>query len=225
MIRIPEKHLPALRTAESQLQTSNLPVPVLENTNAAQSYVRTHWHILSSDLAAVSALITLARLTGRTPDAPIPFIPPLETLTPETLAELCIRCLEGEKSTLDYNRHSAANNAIILTEDRRNNISKRWIQSPEWRAAMELWDELMASGITFQEEDELKNKIGRIRENPTVEDVQELQRCIGMIAEDAAIGQDGILGKNTTAALQAFIEQCLQEQKEHSNKEDLSHTP
>ncbi len=45
-------------------------------------------------------------------------------------------------------------------------------------------------------------------EKPTIENVQEVQRWIGMEAEDSKTAQDGILGINTTQAISNFISKC-----------------
>lgn len=44
--------------------------------------------------------------------------------------------------------------------------------------------------------------------NPTHILVQDIQNWVGMIPEDTKVGQDGILGPNTTKAILEFIEKC-----------------
>lgn len=54
----------------------------------------------------------------------------------------------------------------------------------------------------------LDERLAKINENPTVQLVKDLQKCVNMVAEDSSVGQDGILGPNTTRAIENFIMLC-----------------
>jgi hypothetical protein len=57
--------------------------------------------------------------------------------------------------------------------------------------------------------DEFHNIFSEVQENPSVSNVQELQRITGMNAEDAKTGQDGILGPRTTERIQDYVISCM----------------
>ena len=154
---------------------------------------------------------------------PLVTIPTNIPKTPEEMADICIQCMTNKSSTIDYKRASSASKKLILTEKRRDRISERWTQTAEWKTAVEKWNELLKN-----HQDQVNAEIRAIIEatisNPTVANVQKLQQCIGMDAVDVATGQDGILGKRTTAKLIEFIEQINNKNVEEIKKGDESET-
>ncbi len=152
---------------------------------------------------------------------PLVTIPTDIPKTPEEMADICIQCMTNENSTINYKRASSANKKLILTEKRRDRISERWIQTTEWKNAVEKWNELLKN-YENQIDATVREIIQAAITKPTVANVQKLQQCIGMEAVDVATGQDGILGKRTTAKLIEFIEQINNENVEEGKKGDGS---
>ena len=141
--------------------------------------------------------------------------------TPEEMADICIQCMANGNSTINYKRASSASKKLILTEKRRDRISERWTQTIEWKNAVEKWNELLKNHEN-QIDATVREIIQAAITKPTVANVQKLQQCIGMEAVDVATGQDGILGKRTTAKLIEFIEQINNENVEGVKKGDGS---
>lgn len=154
---------------------------------------------------------------------PLVTIPTDIPKTPEEMAQICAECLNTPLSTINYERPSTANGKLILTENRRNRISERWIRTTEWKNAVEKWNELLKTHENHINA-EVRDIIQKAIDNPTVANVQKLQQCIGMEAKDGATGQDGILGKRTTAKLIEFIEQINNKNVEEIKKGDESET-
>jgi hypothetical protein len=137
--------------------------------------------------------------------------------TPEEMADICIQCMTNKSSTIDYKRASIASKKLILTEKRRDRISERWTQTAEWKTAVEKWNELLKN-YQDQVNTEVQKIIQTAIDQPTVINIQKLQQCIGMDAVDVATGQDGILGKRTTAKFVEFIEQISNKNIEQSSE-------
>ncbi len=157
---------------------------------------------------------------------PLVTIPTDIPKTPEEMADICIECMtNGSSSTINYERASSASKKLILTEKRRDRISERWTQTTEWKNAVEKWNELLKNHEN-QIDATVRELIQAAITKPTVANVQKLQQCIGMEAVDVATGQDGILGKRTTAKLIEFIEQInnknVEEVKEGDGSGDTS---
>ena len=159
---------------------------------------------------------------------PLVTIPTDTPKTPEEMADICIQCMTNESmpnenSTINYKRASSASKKLILTEKRRDRISERWIQTTEWKNAVEKWNELL-NNHEKQIDATVREIIQAAITKPTVANVQKLQQCIGMEAVDVETGQDGILGKRTTAKLIEFIEQINNKNVEEGKKGDGSDT-
>ena len=157
---------------------------------------------------------------------PLVTIPTDTPKTPEEMADICIQCMTNESmtnenSTINYKRASSASKKLILTEKRRDRISERWTQTTEWKNAVEKWNELL-NNHEKQIDATVREIIQAAITKPTVANVQKLQQCIGMEAVDVATGQDGILGKRTTAKLIEFIEQINNNNVEGAQKGDGS---
>lgn len=156
---------------------------------------------------------------------PLVTIPTDIPKTPEEMADICIQCMTNGNSTINYERASSASKKLILTEKRRDRISERWTQTTEWKNAVEKWNELLKNHEN-QIDATVRELIQAAITKPTVANVQKLQQCIGMEAVDVATGQDGILGKRTTAKLIEFIEQInnenVEEVKEGNGSGDTS---
>ncbi len=156
---------------------------------AAEKYIKDPavWRRLSNDVAAIGALFTLARLNGRTPSAPVPVA--IDNMTQEQVIDTCIRCIDGEKSTIDYGRSSAASERVILDETRRTNLSRRWMKSEAWQNAVSQFNKMtkiLQSNDIQGDMSEVIAELQTIMESPTPENVQSFQLCIGMPAEDNA---------------------------------------
>lgn len=154
---------------------------------------------------------------------PLVTIPTDIPKTPEEMADICIQCMTNENSTINYKRSSSASKKLILTEKRRDRISERWTQTTEWKNAVEKWNELL-NNHEKQIDATIREVIQAAITKPTVANVQKLQQCIGMEAVDVETGQDGILGKRTTAKLIEFIEQINNENVEEGKEGDGSDT-
>lgn len=154
---------------------------------------------------------------------PLVTIPTDIPKTPEEMADICIECMTNGNSTINYKRASSASKKLILTEKRRDRISERWTQTTEWKNAVEKWNELL-NNHEKQIDATVREIIQAAITKPTVANVQKLQQCIGMEAVDVATGQDGILGKRTTAKLIEFIEQINNKNVEEEKKGDESDT-
>lgn len=175
------------------------------NQQAIRQYISDNWNHLKNNLPAIGTLFTLARKQGYNPLLPIPELPEnLENMTPEQIAEVCIQCLDGALSNIDFQRPSAANEKIILEEKRRNSISKKWTKTKQWKDVVEEWTNIRQDPPEWLKDD-IINTINQAMENPIVHNIQELQRCIGMDSVDNADSQDGILGPRTTKKLKDFL--------------------
>lgn len=104
-------------------------------------------------------------------------------------------------SDIDFGRESKANKNIILTQKRREDISRRYTKKQEWKDLIQKWRE--------NEKDfpEIRTIMNSIVKGPTVRYVQILQKKIGMLAQDDRENQDGILGKRTLAAIEAYMDE------------------
>lgn len=102
---------------------------------------------------------------------------------------------------------------MVLDAERRVDISRRWTRDESWSQQLSRWDRMIAGISQFYPEDAkiLDEKMKRVTEfrgnnDEIVAAVQDLQRGLSMDADDTPLAQDGILGKNTTEALKAFID-------------------
>jgi len=111
----------------------------------------------------------------------------------KAMEDICEECKSGPKSDLKYTRKSDANQRT-LTENYRQDISKRWMGTTAWKNAMKLFD-ANRSAVTQNsaQTNNVATALDVVKKSPTPENVQALQRCIGMAAEDVKTAQDGIL--------------------------------
>ena len=170
-------------------------------------YLKNNWGLVSG----VTGWTVMRNFLETHKTNPLVTIPTDTPKTPEEMADICIQCMTNESmtnenSTINYKRASSASKKLILTEKRRDRISERWTQTTEWKNAVEKWNELL-NNHEKQIDATVREIIQAAITKPTVANVQKLQQCIGMEAVDVATGQDGILGKRTTAKLIEFIEQ------------------
>lgn len=181
-----------------------------------KDYLKNNWGLVSG----VTGWTVMRNFLETHKTNPLVTIPTDIPKTPEEMADICIECMtNGSSSTINYERASSANKKLILTEKRRDRISERWTQTTEWKNAVEKWNELL-NNHEKQIDATVREIIQAAITKPTVANVQKLQQCIGMEAVDVATGQDGILGKRTTAKLIEFIEQINNENVEGAKKED-----
>lgn len=178
-------------------------------------------------MAGGTGLAMLRNLVDAEKTNPFAILPPQLSEDPVKAFEQCLLCFTGNgESTLDLTRKSV--NGKTLDEAYRMNISRRWLSSPQWKDMMLQWNNAMTelSKIDGENTAILQTKIAEINEEPTIERVKNLQRCINMLAEDNPTGQDGILGPHTTQAILTFIETCkatynIQAESSDSNESDV----
>ena len=180
-----------------------------------KDYLKNNWGLVSG----VTGWTVMRNFLETHKTNPLVTIPTDIPKTPEEMADICIQCMTNGNSTINYERASSASKKLILTEKRRDRISERWTQTTEWKNAVEKWNELLKNHEN-QIDATVRELIQAAITKPTVANVQKLQQCIGMEAVDVATGQDGILGKRTTAKLIEFIEQINNENVEGAKKED-----
>ena len=133
-----------------------------------------------------------------------PFIPPVLDPNAPLLPQIEAACGADSKkdlSTIIDRRLSS--DKVVLTATTRNAIGKQWMQSPEWKKLVIL---------TTDSEKALDPKFvilfNTVKNDPSVSNVQELQRWVGMEAMDDKAAQDGILGPLTTRAINTLITKC-----------------
>ncbi|MBP6981591.1 hypothetical protein KBB25_02350, partial [Candidatus Gracilibacteria bacterium] len=134
-------------------------------------------------------------------DTPVPTA--VDIVSPEATAIYCEKLANPVASSLNTTRSSAASENVILTEKRRENISKRWMQSSEWQNVLNEWNTNL---INIPED--AQNMMKDVLITPSPENVRKLQQLIGMEAIDQAVGQDGILGTNTTREIGEYVNSC-----------------
>lgn len=149
-------------------------------------------------------------LKERNPDTTVAPPGPDDAGSPDAAADHCQKCSDAALSEIKYNRPSDANNRIILDEKRRKNISKRWMSTNTWKDVIQLFNTHRAA--VNQDSSETQNvasSLDAVLKDPTVANVQALQRCIGMADKDDKAAQDGILWPITTGNLKKVITSCI----------------
>lgn len=179
------------------------------NPTKLQNFFQNHWKSITS---GVVGLGILREIFDRKKTNPFAILPEKFPTDPQAAFEQCMACFRDQEDPADINfdRPSTANNRVILDKDRREDISHRWMKTTKWQELMSEWDDLMDQMPESERKNVqfLRQKMDAIRKNPTVELVQELQKCIDMEKTDDPIGQDGILGPNTTQKISEFIHNC-----------------
>lgn len=189
-------------------------IPILDNPKDAAAAVKDEknwkrWLALGL-IPLILGALWLA-LKERNPDTTIAPPGPDDAGSPDAAADYCQKCSDGALSEIRYNRPSDANNRIILDEKRREDISNRWMKNnSEWQKTIQLFKK----NRSFVDADSPETKsvassLDAVLKNPTVANVQALQRCIGMAANDDQTAQDGILWPITTEALKTVITKCI----------------
>lgn len=163
---------------------------VSKNLEKLDVFFKTHWPSIVGGVTALKLLPFWLEQNKLNPHAYVPDVMPTSV---EEAKAICVECMtEKPLPTIDYTRPSEANAKVILDEKRRESITLRGMKTAEWKAAVTLWEEL---NIQYSEHfsETFKNKVNAAINTPTVENIQQLQNCIGMEAVDKAIGQDGIV--------------------------------
>ena len=112
-------------------------------------------------------------------------------------------------------------NGKIATTDYRESISKRWIQTTQWKQVVTEWDNIQGQYADYIDQ-EVKNIIQTAIHNPTPLAVKNLQELIGIESSDTAKWQDGMLGPNTTIAFKHYLETIKQPTSVTEQNEDQS---
>lgn len=157
------------------------------------NWLRDNW----GRLAAIAGLILLLAYCSHKDSNPDTTLAPPGTgdaATPQASANYCQKCSTGSLSTINIKRTSDVNSRIVLDEKRREDISKRWMKNLEWNNAIQLFqsNRALVEGNSPQTSS-VATSLDAVLKKPTVQNVQELQRCIGMTEQDNKTAQDGIL--------------------------------
>jgi peptidoglycan hydrolase-like protein with peptidoglycan-binding domain len=137
---------------------------------------------------------------GATP----PVAPPTADPTKPIAPQIDTACgADSRKALGEFQDKRISNAGATLTIKTRDAIGRRWMKTAEWKDLVTLAE--ISEPSLAQEFTELFN---RVKATPSAQNVQELQRWIGMENEDSDTAQDGILGPNTTRAINDFIARC-----------------
>ena len=75
-----------------------------------------------------------------------------------------------------------------MTDTVRLSISNRWMATKTWKDAMKFFDaNRTAVNKNSPQTNNVATALDAVKKSPTPENVQALQRCIGMVADDKKI--------------------------------------
>jgi hypothetical protein len=157
-------------------------------------------------VAAILAALLLWLIPGCDPEK---WKKPTWPVTPEGLADaICKACDPNTpQATPDYKRKNEYGKT--LTETYRNDISKRWINTKEWKdTIVKFQANRSAVSQNSAQSNNVANALDAVIKSSTVANIQKLQKCISLTG-DSKQGQDGILGPITTRAINEIINSCI----------------
>ena len=130
-------------------------------------------------------------------------------MTPQQIAQYCKQRASGPLSQIDGKRKSEDAPNVVLDIKKRESISQRWTATKNWKDMIKEFNQYKALIQNYSPEtNAVAQALEKVIKNPSVENVQLLQRCIAMDASDNKRGQDGILGPITTKNLLQVINIC-----------------
>ena len=137
---------------------------------------------------------------------------------PDEIAQSCADCATGKKGTIDFKRPSEVNPKVILTNEKREKLSEKFMKESVWQDFIKQYDSLKKwlKWSSHPLSQMLMKRIKDVMSVPNVDNVQNLQRCIAMFDPktpgwndlDHQKGQDGILGPITTEKILDAISKC-----------------
>ena len=137
---------------------------------------------------------------------------------PDEIAQSCADCATGKKGTIDFKRPSEVNPKVILTNEKREKLSEKFMKESVWQDFIKQYDSLKKwlKWSSHPLSQMLMKRIKDVMSVPNVDNVQNLQRCIAMFDPktpgwndlDHQKGQDGILGPITTGKILDAISKC-----------------
>lgn len=142
------------------------------NVEKMRNFFHNHWQSISNGIIGTRFLPYFINSQKINPFA---VLPSKLSDDPEEAMEQCLQCIViNGRSEIDFSRK---NGNILLDENRRINISKRWLKTKDWGDLMIKWNRLML--IISQSEPEnarfLQEKMEAMIQNPTVQRVQDFQ--------------------------------------------------
>ena len=168
------------------------------------------WSNYMRILIAVLAALLLATLFKRCADGSMPSdTTPPQSDGKDPWREIDAACgIDSGKERWVLIDKRKSNEWAVLTEIRRIDISRRYMNTPRWNDILAVFKE----NESLLENSKFADSFRAIFKRPNPTDIQHIQRWIGMESVDKETAQDGILGPNTAKALIEFMNICKRNQ-------------